>query len=170
MTVWTANKARVFCATLFLGAWATIAWGQHESIDMSAPSSGVAIKWLRACPNPPFGGKILNRSQWSLVPKGKHPEAESMLHTVSWVPLTNAQAGKLAKVTPRSGTSTPYLLRAVGSPVDSFGFAVGLRPNGDVLVEGVAYARRPLPVERRAIIVWLQHPPRELYVYFYTAE
>jgi hypothetical protein len=166
----TANRTRVYCASLFLGAWATIAYSQHESIDMSAPSSRAAMEWLRACPDPPFGGKFLDRSQWSLVPKSKHPEAESMLQAVSWVPLTNAQAGKLANVTLRSGTTTPYLLRAVGSPVGSFGFGVGLRPNGEVLVEGAALARRPVPVDRRAIIVWLHHPPRELYVYFSSAE
>jgi len=165
-----AISVRICCIGLFLGAWTAVASSQQGAIDMSAPSSRAAREWLRACPDPPFGGKLLDGSQWKLVPKSKQPGADSMLHKVSWVRLTNAQAGELVNLSPaltsKNKDAVPYLLRAVG--IDGFG--IGVRPNGDVMVQGAALTRRPVAVERRAIIAWLQHAPREVYVVFYAYE
>jgi hypothetical protein len=162
------TKAWMLCAGLFLSAWMP-AGCNHAAIDMNAATSPAAYEWLRRSPNP-FDGKPLD--QWKLVPNTKQPVAESMLQTVSWVRLTEPQANELVGVSSPSSTSktAPYLLRAVGSPARTNEFIVETQSNGDVWVESGARSHHALPIERRAVVVWLDHPPHEVYISFSVAE
>jgi hypothetical protein len=137
---------------------------------MSAPSSLAATKWLRACPDVSFGGAFLDSSQWKLVPKDKQVTAGAMLERVSWVRLSDVQASKLASAMPRPGKKTPFLIRAVGFADGASGFGVAVRQNGDVAVVGGVLTRHSLPIERRAIIVWLDQTPRKVYLSLSAAE
>src|SRR5215510_7732126 len=157
--------------TLCFGLCALLVRGcSHQAIDMTAPTSPAANQWLRLAP--PFDDRSLKQPQWKLVLKPQQPVAERMLLTVAWVRLTGTQAGELTGGPhgDAAGDTVPYLLRAVGSPVGTSGFHVEVRPDGDVLVEGGARNHYALPIERRAIVAWLNHPPREVYVSFSVAE
>jgi len=136
---------------------------------MTAPTSAAANQWFR--PSPAFNGKPLDESQWKLVPKTEQSAAEPMLQTASWVRLTDAQAQQLTETGGSAvGKTTPYLLRAIGSPVGTSGFGIEVGINGDVLVYGGALSHHAVPIERRAIVAWLSKPPHEVYVSFGVAE
>ena len=136
---------------------------------MTAPTSPAAKQWFR--PSPPFDGKPLDQSQWKLVPKTEQSAAEPTLETASWVRLTEAQAQQLTETGESAvGKTTPYLLRAIGSPVGTSGFRIEVAANGDVLVYGGAVSHHAVPIERRAIVAWLSKPPHEVYVSFGVAE
>jgi len=141
----------------------------HRAVDMTAPTSPAANQWFRPSPAP--NGKPLDQSHWKLVPKTEESAAEPMLQTASWVRLTEAQAQQLTETSGSAvGKATPYLLRAIGSPVGTSGFEIEVGTNGDVLVYGGALSRHAVPIERRAIVAWLSQQPHEVYVSFSVAE
>jgi len=98
--------------------------------------------------------------------------AEALVRETPFVPLTDKQVRELlgdSKAPDRVGGS-PYLIRAVGdarrlSPLEAY-----IRQNGDVWVGGGAISRCPVAKEHRAVIVWLQEPPKEVFVTFSVAE
>jgi hypothetical protein len=95
-----------------------------------------------------------------------------MLLTVAAVPLTEARAYELAgEFSPRPAkTTTPFLVRAVGLHVGTAAFEIQTDRNGDVTVVGEALSHFYLPAERRPVVVWLDQPPREVYLWFSVAE
>jgi len=98
--------------------------------------------------------------------------AESMLQSAPFVPLTEKQAIELAGDFSSSDSAKfkPFLIRAVGFRVGTSGFEIHVQKNGDVTVIGGALSHHNLVPERRAIVVWLDQPPHELYLWSSVAE
>lgn len=111
-------------------------------------------------------------SRWTNVKDSESPQAESLLRDSSFVPLTEAQAIDLTaeSTQPKAMIGKPYLLRGVGPASRKFPQEVYVRVNGDVWVGGGANSRCPVAMERRAIVAWLDSPPREVYVTFVVAK
>ena len=63
---------------------------------------------------------------------------------------------------------TPYLLRAVGDANETFPLEPSLRPDGTVWVGGGATGKRPVPMQRRPFVAWLNRMPEKVYVTFYV--
>ncbi len=139
----------------------------------SREKSRAAREWLRFAPANSFDQEdTLDNSRWRTVLDSNESVAESMLQAVSSVPLTKKQAIELAGEF-SLGTTTkakPFLVRAVGSHVGTSGFEIHTNKNGDVTVIGGALSHHDIPPERRPIVVWLDQPPRELYLWFSVAE
>jgi hypothetical protein len=94
-----------------------------------------------------------------------------MLQTAPFVGLTESQAFELAgEFSPQGKTAKPFLIRAVGSHMGTSGFEICVEKNGDVTVIGGALSHHDVPPERRPIVVWLDQPPRRLYISFDVAE
>ncbi len=127
-----------------------------------------AREWLRSWP-----GKYdwTEFAGWSIVAKSSNSVGESLLHDTSWVRLTEAQSLSLIgqSARPSSARGTPYLLRAVGNLRGELPLAVFVRADGTVWVGGEAISRCSVPLQRRAVVVWLDQPPREVYVTFVVA-
>jgi hypothetical protein len=98
--------------------------------------------------------------------------AASLLRDLSFLPLTEGQATQLTEdsVRPKGMLGKPYLLRGVGPATRKFPQEVYVRANGDIWVGGGANSRCPIPMERRAVIAWLDSPPHEVYVTFVVAK
>lgn len=62
----------------------------------------------------------------------------------------------------------PYLIRGVGDGREKFPLEVFVdsKGDGDVWVGGGANSPCNVPMERRAVVAWLQKPPKGVYVSF----
>jgi hypothetical protein len=141
--------------------------------SVSAEKSRAAREWIRSAPTNLEGwGDALDRSRWRTVLDSKESVAESMLQAAPSVPLTAKQASELAGEfsLPATTNAKPFLIRAVGSHIGTFGFEIFTHKNGDMTVEGSALSHFDVPPERRPIVVWLDRPPHELYIWFGFAE
>jgi hypothetical protein len=125
-----------------------------------------AQEWIRDWPGKYDWEKF---SSWSDVSQSNNSAAQSLLHEKSWVQVTEAQAAVLTGAGPSSKREAPFLLRAVGSPETKLPLEVFARADGSVWVGGEAISRCNVPLQRRAIVIWLSHPPREVYVTFDVA-
>ena len=111
-------------------------------------------------------------SRWRDVKSSKTLDAESLLRDSVAVQLTSEQAADLAATSmpPTPTLGTPYLLRGVGAASRKFPKELHIRANGDVWVGGGANSRCPVPMQRQAVVAWLEKPPREVYVTFVVAK
>ncbi len=107
-------------------------------------------------------------SHWKSVQQSKMRQADVLLHDVTFVRLTEAQALELAGefIQHSNSRGAIYLLRGVNAAPARFPQQVFVRVSGDVWVGGGANSRCPVPMERRAVVVWLDRPPHEVYVTF----
>jgi hypothetical protein len=139
-----------------------------------AERSRAANEWIREPPANSKAGSAntLDNSRWRIVLDSKEPSAESMLQTAPFLSLTQSQAFELAGKFSLQATKTakPFLIRAVGSHMETSGFEIYAEKNGDVTVIGGALSHHDVPPERRPIVVWLDQPPRRLYIAFDVAE
>jgi hypothetical protein len=145
--------------------------GCHSSVDsVTAEKARKAREWVRFNPSIEWGD-TLDESRWRVVLDSEEPVAEVMLQAPSAVPLTDSQALELAGESPiRPKVNTrPFLIRAVGSHVGTSGFEIHTNKNGDVIVIGEALSHHDIPPERRPIVVWLETPPHEIYLWFSVA-
>jgi hypothetical protein len=155
----------IICVAFLFVVW-TI--GCHPSVD--AASAKKAREWIRQAPSPEWGDS-LDRSRWRVVLDSKELTAEELLQTTSAVPLTDKLALELTgqpPIRPRTNTK-PFLIRAVGSHVGTAGFEIYTNANNDVTVIGAALSHFPISPERRPIVVWMETPPREIYLWFTVA-
>jgi hypothetical protein len=164
------TRLSIYCFVL-LSAFMPIGCSQ-DAVNMAAPTSKPATEWIHLYPRPAFEGTPLDQSRWRVVPRTKQASAESMLQAVSNVSITDAQARDLTNpigLAPRVKRS-PYLLRAVGALAGTNGFEVEVNSNGDVWVACGALSHHAVAIERRAIVAWLERPPKEVFVSFSVAE
>ena len=146
--------------------------GCHESVDaVTAEKARKAREWIRFNPSIEWGDTLAD-SRWRIVLDSKESVAEAMLQVQTAVPLTDNQVLELAGEPPmRPKTNTrPFLIRAVGSHVGTAGFEIQANRNGDITVIGGALSHHDVPPERRPIVVWLETPPHEIYLWFSVAE
>ena len=108
-------------------------------------------------------------SDYRTVPVLKMPQAELLLQTAALVPLTEAQALELSGGQAAAKPGKPYLLRAVGAFQGSLHLEVCNRANGDIWVGSGAISRCPVPIQRLAIVAWLDQQPKNVYVTFAVA-
>jgi hypothetical protein len=146
----------------------------RSAVDpVTAQKTREAREWIRFWPEHSIDwGDSLDYSRWRTVLDAKESSAETMLQAASAVPLTEKQAFELAgEFSLRVRTNAkPFLIRAVGSHVGTAGFEIHTKNNGDVTVIGMALSHHDIPPERRPIVVWLDQPPHELYLWFSVAE
>jgi len=73
----------------------------------------------------------------------------------------------LGKLVPgKTAKGIPFLVRVVGSVRDGKGFEVKTSSRGELWVGCAALSRRTVPIERRAVVVWLEQAPTHVYVTF----
>ncbi len=145
--------------------------GCHSFVDaVTAEKTRKAREWIRINPSIEWGDP-LDKSRWRVVLDPKESVAEAMLQNTSVVSLTDTQALELAGEPPiRAKTNTrPFLIRAVGSHYGGSGFEIHTNKNGDVTVIGEVLSHHHIPPERRPIVVWLEDPPHEIYLWFSVA-
>ena len=146
----------------------------RSAVDsVTAEKTREAREWIRFWPEHSIDwGPTLDDSRWHIVLDARESFAETMLQTASAVPLTERQAFELVgEFSLRVRTNAkPFLIRAVGSHVETAGFDLHTKSNGDVTVIGMALSHHDIPPERRPIIAWLDQPPHELYLWFSVAE
>jgi hypothetical protein len=120
-----------------------------------------AQKWLHAWSGH-YDWKPL--PEWRSVPESKMPQAELLLRDAAVVGLTKAQALDLLSESSQASTGlgVPYLLRAVGPIEGRLPLEVLIRHNGDIWVGGEAIGRCRVPIERRAVLAWLDRTPSEV--------
>jgi hypothetical protein len=134
---------------------------------VSEEKSRLANEWMHMPPDSRDWGNLLDRSRWHTVLDSKESVAETMLETASSVLLTEKEAFELAGPFARSTSTSakPFLLRAVGP-----GFHIYTRKDGNVSVMGGGLFHRRVTPERRPIVAWLDHQPRDVFVSFSAAE
>ena len=165
-----SSMATWFCVVTLVAC----AGCDHPSVDDVNASSGRAAKeWMRSLPTDVDWGawdRKLEHTQWEFVPESEEPSAESLLRTTSCVRLSDDQLAKLEPA--RRATGTPYLVRAVSATwrTTTGGTEIQISKDGDLWVRGGVLSHRAVPIERRGIVVWLEQPPREVYVTFGVAE
>ena len=139
---------------------------------VTAEKTREAREWIRFWPGHSIEwGDTLDNSQWRTVLDVKESVAESMLQATSAVLLTEKQALELAGDFSRATKNgRPFLIRAVGSHVGTAGFEIHTKKSGEITVIGMALSHHDIPPERRPIIVWLDQPPHEVYLWFSVAE
>jgi hypothetical protein len=155
----------IICAAFLVAAFTV---GCHPSVD--AVRAEKAREWIRHAPSLEWGDS-LDSSQWRVVLDSRESAAEVLLQTTSVVPLTDKEAAELAgepAIRPRTNTR-PFLIRAVGSHVGTAGFEIYTNKNSDVTVIGGALSHHDIPPERRPVVVWLENPPHEIYLWFAVA-
>ncbi len=141
--------------------------GCCKTVDAeTAKRNDAAREWLRDWP-----GKydwVEEKLRWRNVAEAKMPQAELLLRETGVVQMTAAQAIDLIdqSVQPAVPRGTPHLLRAVGAVHGKFPLDLFMRPNGDVWVGGEAISRCSVPMQRRAVVAWLDNMPRQAYVTF----
>lgn len=126
--------------------------------------------WVQRGPND-VDWATLDRSQWELVSASNELEAEALLRRTASIPLSDDQIAKLGPTKHPKGL--PFLVRAIDSTWgEGNNSVVELHTNsrGELWVAGGALSHRTVPIERRAIVVWLEREPAKVYVTFGVAE
>lgn len=145
-----------------------------RAIDLSTSESRAAHEWMRPWSEDQLGwGQEIERSRWRYVIPSKEPLADSMLKSVSSVPLTESQARELSGESPRStGSITqarPFLLRGICASGRCI-VEVHIKQTGDVWIGGGVLSHRAVSIKRAPVVVWLEHAPHNIYVTFAVAE
>lgn len=169
MTVQTRD-ARPFrlrtTLTVILGAALTLfASGCCKSFDAEVSKrNDEAREWLRN-----WSGRYnwVEVFAWTSVTGSELPQAEALLHDTPSVQLSREEAFNLInQAISKDWTRKPYLLRAVGDANGKWPQQVFVRQGGEVWVGGGANSRCPVPMQRRAVVVWLDQSPSQVYVTF----
>jgi hypothetical protein len=136
-------------------------------LDHRAASSGNS--WF----NPPpqrkrdiyDNGKELSRDRLRPVSESKESEAESLLAVQAFVELTEQDAASFTDngLRPAPGTK-PFLARGVYLNWGTGGFGAYVLPENDIFVDHVCLGRFAVPMKRRAVVLRLEHAPRNVYV------
>lgn len=147
---------------------ACAACGHPTVNDVNASKGRSAIEWW-VRPGPTgidWAARPLDRSQWEFVAARNELEAEVLLRTTAAVALSDDQIAKLGPA--KHPTGLPFLVRAIGSSWGTGHERLDLYTNsrGELWVAGGALSHRTVPIERRAIVVWLARAPAKVYVTF----
>ncbi|SRR6266496_3677755 len=143
----------------------------------TARINDAAKQWLHFWPGQFDWNARLEYSRWKPVVPTKLPAAEAALATTPSVALTEAQALDFTGEgrPPEAVTARPYLIRSVVAgrvkKLDKFMVDLNARSrNTDIWVASGAIGRCPVPMRRQPLVVWLDNPPREVFVTFGVAE
>ena len=137
--------------------------------DVNASNGRSANEWVQNRPNDTdWASPAIDHSQWQLVPPSNESDAEVLLRTTAAVALSDDQIARL--VPGKRSKGLPFLVRAIGSPWGTSGYDLYTNSLGDLWVAGGALSHRTVPIERRAIVVWLERAPAKVYVSFGVAE
>jgi hypothetical protein len=139
--------------------------------DINACKGRSANEWESISPNGTDSStwrEELDRSQWELAPAANELEAEALLGTTAAVALSDDQIAKL--VPGKRAKGQPFLVRGIGTRWGTGGFHMRTNSLGELWVAGGALSHRTVPIERRAIVVWLERAPPKVYVTFHVVE
>jgi hypothetical protein len=168
MNIWGKLGAwRIWACIVFI----PVSCRQPAVNDLNASKGRSANEWAQILPNRTdwvTWHESLDRSQWELVPTSNELEAETLLRINAAVPLSDDQIAKL--VPGKRAKGLPFLVRAIGSTWRTGGFELHTSSLGELWVAGGALSHQTVPIERRAIVVWLERAPARVYVTFSVAE
>lgn len=132
-------------------------------------TDSAAREWLH-----PWQGKYdwTEYAAWEEIPQSQVSKAESLLRDQGAEAVTDAQIQDLLgqRGSGRIPSTSPYLLRGVGANNGKLPLHVFVRASGEVWVGGEAISRCDVVRQRRAVVVWLEHPPKQVYVTFVVAK
>jgi hypothetical protein len=135
--------------------------------DVNASKERSGNEWMHYLPNQTdwaIWQEPLDRSQWELVPPTNELEAEMLLRTTAAVALSDDQVTRL--VSGKHAKGLPFLVWAIGSTWNDGGFELHTSSQGELWVGGSALSHRTVPIQRRAIVVWLEQTSSRVYVTF----
>ena len=140
----------------------------HPTVkDVNVANGRSANEWIRYLPPSvdwSFWPRALDRTRWDPVPSAQQLQAESLLQATACVPLSEE---RLAMLLPgKKSAGMPFLVRAISAAWNTDRFEITMSDYGDLWVGEAALSRRTVPSERRAIVVWLNRAPKEVYVTF----
>jgi hypothetical protein len=140
----------------------------HPTVkDINFANGRSASEWIRYLP-PNVDWSVwhrpLDRAQWDPVPSTRQLQAESLLRATACVHLSEEQLATL--LLGKKSAGLPFLVRAISATWNTDRFEIKMSDSGDLWVGGDALSRRTVPIERRALVVWLNREPREVYVTF----
>jgi len=128
---------------------------QQAVNDVNASKGRSANEWwVQPGPNDiDWASRPLDRSQWKLVSASNELEAEVLLRTTAAVLLSTTRSQTGPSETPEGLTFScpghrPTWARA--------GLNLYTNNRGELWVAGGALSHRTVPIERRAIVVWLE--------------
>jgi len=128
-----------------------------------------ASEWIREWT---FPYDWIQTNSWRLVPVSNFPQAEALLRNRPFVKLDDKQTRELLGPTTQPVFSgAAYLVRGVGDARDGHPapLEVYTRTGGDIWVGGGAISQCKVARQRRAVIVWLDSSPRDIFVTFEVA-
>jgi hypothetical protein len=130
-----------------------------------------ARQWLRPWAHEYRWNKL---TEWRSVDRSRFALAEGLLRDSAFVQLTQSQVNELLGNSFQANKvgNTAYLLRGVGDARDKFPLELYVSSVGEagIWVGGGANSRCEVPMERRAVVVWLEKAPGNVYVTFVVAE
>lgn len=132
-------------------------------------TDSTAREWLH-----PWQGRYdwTEYAAWEDIPQSGIAKAELLLRDRPAEALTDAQllglTGHSAAGNPPS--TSPYLVRGVGASNGKLPLHVFFRASGDVWIGGEAISRCEVVRQRRAVVVWLERSPKQVYVTFVVAK
>ena len=160
------NAALLFLATMLAACCGSLS-------DEEARRDQAARQWIHPWPGQYRWNEI---HEWKTVDNSRLNLADGLLHDAMYVHLTEKQVGDLLGQTARPKIEAsppyrlpePYLVRGVGDGREKFPLelSVDSKGNGDVWVGGGANGTCGVPMERRAVVAWLEKPPSNVYVTF----
>ena len=152
--------AFLFAVALFAGCCGSFS-------DEEALRDQAARLWLHPWKEKYAWNQILG---WKVVSNSRFPLAEGLLRDSAFVPLSRKQVNELLGYDFQVEVpgNSPYLLRGVGDGREKFPLELYVSARGDsgVWVGGGANNPCDVPMERRAVVVWLEKPPSSIYVTF----
>lgn len=136
-------------------------------LDHRAASS--TNSWFHPPPRQFWGDSTrpadLDRSQIHPVSQAKESEAEERLATQSAVELTEQEASAFTdQGFQRTPGTKPYLVRGVYLNWGTGQFNVHVLSGNDIIVGHFSLGHYAVPMQRRAVVLELEHPPRNIYV------
>lgn len=146
-------RAIPLLALVFAGCAGTGMWTSRDSWHRPLPEGVSTLGW-----------EVLDDGFVRPVSPERQPGARKRLEAASFVELSREDAKALAA--PPAGDVSgrrPFLVRGVVLNEGTGGFWV-TRKGGRMSVHHGCLGRRPVPMERRAVVVYLERPPDEVYV------
>ena len=138
--------------------------------DVNAPKGRSALEWVRQPNDVGWNAwnEPLDRLLWSVVPTQNELEAEKLLRTAAVVSLSQVQVAEL--VPGKTAKGLPFLVRGISTTWATKNLEIHTGTRGELWVQGGALSHHPVPIERCAVVVWLEKMPTQVYATFSVAE
>jgi hypothetical protein len=159
------TKAPRIAAFLFAAALVAGCCGSFNAEEVRRDRA--ARQWLHAWTEKYTWNQIFD---WKVVDNSRFSSTEGLLRDSAFVQLSRKQVSVLLgeDFQAKTAGSSPYLLRGVGDGREKFPLELYVSTRGDagVWVGGGANNPCDVPMERRAVVAWLEKPRSAVFVTF----